>query len=109
MKMNVMLAVALVAIGAASCAFGAVLVNLLVSIFSGVRYFGLTGFYPMLRENMLLHPIFTLIFFVLLPAFLEEGLLRGPVFSMCEKEGTAAAVFFGTTRLIDNELFEVGR
>ena len=78
-----------------TCAFGAALVNLLVSIFSGVRFFGLTGFYPMLRENMELHPIFSLLFLAVMPALLEELLLRGPVYSMCEKEGTAAAVFFG--------------
>ncbi len=78
-----------------TCAFGIVLLNLLVSIFSGVRFFGLAGFYPMLRENMGMHPILTLLLLAILPALLEEGLLRGPVYSMCEKEGTAAAVFFG--------------
>ena len=78
-----------------TCAFGAVLINLLVSVFSGVRFFGLTGFYPILRESMAKNPILTFFLFAAAPAFLEEALLRGPVYSMCEKEGTAAAVFFG--------------
>ena len=40
------------------------------------------------------HPILVFFALVLLPAVLEEILLRGTVYPLCEREGTAAAVFF---------------
>ena len=81
---------------ALASAIAAVLLNLLVAVFSGSNFFGLTGFYPMLRGNMLAHPVLSFFLLAATPAVLEEMLLRGTAYAACEKEGTAAAVFFGT-------------
>ncbi len=77
-----------------SCALFAVFLNILTSIFAGVSFWGLRGFYPMLADSMPAHPILVFFALVLLPAVLEEILLRGTVYPLCEREGTAAAVFF---------------
>lgn len=77
-----------------SCALLVVFFNILISIFSGAKFWGLTGFYPMLAENMIAHPAASFFLLALMPAVLEEVLLRGTVYPLCEREGTAAAVFF---------------
>ncbi len=77
-----------------SCALFVVFLNILTSIFAGTPFWGLTGFYPMLMENVTAHPAASFFLLVLMPAVLEEVLLRGTVYPLCEREGTAAAVFF---------------
>lgn len=77
-----------------SCALFAVFLNILTSVFAGTSFWGLTGFYPMLAENMTGHPAAAFFLLVLMPAVLEEFVLRGMLYPLCEREGTAAAVFF---------------
>lgn len=75
-------------------ALGVVFINLLISIFSSAPFWGLGGLYPMLAENIAVHPFWGLILLAILPAVVEELLLRGLVFPICETESTAAAVFY---------------
>lgn len=72
----------------------AVLLNIITSYITKTSAWGLTGFYPMLKDNMNAYPALVFILFVIIPSILEELLLRGIVFPMCESQGTAAAVYY---------------
>lgn len=59
-------------------------------------YVGIDTLYPMLSRSADVPAWIVLITLVFLPAVTQELFLRGPIFSLCETRGTAAAVVFST-------------
>ena len=72
---------------ALASAIAAVLLNLLVAVFSGSNFFGLTGFYPMLRGNMLAHPVLSFFLLAAMPA--------DPYYAAAAPAGMVAAPAYG--------------
>ena len=77
---------------AVTTALGVFLLHVVLARITGTGYRGLSALYPMLTRHATVPPGLTLLCLVVVPAIAEEAFLRGPLFSLYESHGTAAAV-----------------
>lgn len=79
-----------------TAALGIFLLNVGLAHILHEPYRGLDSLYPMLSRTADVPPWIVIVTLVVIPALAQEILLRGALFSLFEKQGTAAAVVMST-------------
>ncbi len=82
-----------------TAALGIFLLNVGISSIIREPYRGLDSLYPMLSRTVEVPVWIVILTLVVIPAMAQEVLLRGALFSLYEKQGTAAAVVLSTVSM----------